>query len=73
MNLVNLNIIESIRSSGFLMLDIKIEHVLKLMDLENHHKDPFDRMLISQSIVEPLHLITCDSQIAQYNANVIKV
>ncbi len=73
MNLGDLDLLDVIRASGYEMLNIKPEHSIKLLELETFHKDPFDRMLISQSIVEPLHLITCDSIIAQYKANVIKV
>ncbi len=59
--------------SGFEMLHIQPDHALKLMDLENHHSDPFDRMLIAQSLVEPLHLVTRDAIVAKYNANIIQV
>ncbi len=64
---------EAVASSGFEILDIKPEHAIKLMDLENYHKDPFDRMLVAQSLVEPLHLVTSDSVISQYPASIICV
>lgn len=59
--------------SGIEILNIKPEHALKLADLEDIHKDPFDRMLIAQSIIEPLHLITTDSKVTQYKGNIIEV
>jgi PIN domain nuclease of toxin-antitoxin system len=67
------NLLDIINDSGLKILNIKPEHALKLVDLENYHKDPFDRLLISQSLVEPLHLLTSDSLIAQYKGNVIKI
>lgn len=67
------DMVEAIADSGFEMLFIKPEHALKLMDLQDIHRDPFDRILIAQSLVEPLHLVTCDSVVAKYGGNVIKV
>ncbi len=67
------DIIKVIEQSGFSILPIKPNHVIKLVDLEDFHRDPFDRMLISQSLVEPLHLVTCDTIIARYKGNIIKV
>ena len=55
------------------LLHIKHDHAIKLIDLEDYHGDQFDRMLIAQSLVEPLHLVTCDSLVAKYNANIIRV
>lgn len=65
--------VQAIADSGFEMLTIKPEHALKLLDLQDIHRDPFDRILIAQSLVEPLHLVTCDSVVAKYGGNVIKV
>ncbi len=51
---------------GFHILDINIDHVLKLNSLKDHHKDPFDRLLIAQSIIEDFTLLTDDKLINQY-------
>lgn len=67
------DLLRTIADSGFEMLAIKPEHALKLMDSKDIHRDPFDRILIAQSLVEPLHLVTCDSVVAQYGGNVILV
>jgi len=66
-------LVQTITDSGFEMLPIKPEHAVKLMDLQGIHQDPFDRILIAQSLVEPLHLVTCDSVIAKYRGNIISV
>ena len=67
------DLVQTMRDSGFEMLSIKPEHALKLMDLDNFHRDPFDRILIAQSLVEPLHLVTRDSVVAKYGGNIIQV
>ena len=41
-------------------------HTEQLLKLPLLHKDPFDRMLVAQSMVEPLVLLTNDSVLAQY-------
>lgn len=67
------DLLAAIEASGFSILSIKPEHALKLMDVQNLHRDPFDRILIAQSLNEPMHLLTCDSMVANYGGNVIKV
>lgn len=52
-------------------LPIQMNHVLQVSALPNHHRDPFDRILIAQSQVEPLPILTADNLIAQYSVNVI--
>jgi len=51
---------------GFHILDIRIDHVLELNKLKDYHKDPFDRLLITQSKVEGMTLLTDDKLINQY-------
>ena len=48
-------------------LDINMIHSTYLHKLPNHHKDPFDRLLISQAICEKLILITNDELINKYD------
>lgn len=49
------------------ILPISLEHVLGLDDLPLHHRDPFDRLLISQTLVEKAVLLTRDALIGQYD------
>lgn len=58
--------------SNFQALDLKLEHIFQLDGLPFLHKDPFDRLLIAQSMVENLSLITSDEKIWKYNVSVIK-
>lgn len=51
---------------GILPLALDEEAVLQLPLLPEHHKDPFDRMLICQAIAHGLTLLTPDTEITQY-------
>ncbi len=48
------------------ILHITLEHVMALNQLPFHHRDPFDRLIIAQSMVEQHPLITVDSAFAAY-------
>ncbi|MBY0580897.1 MAG: type II toxin-antitoxin system VapC family toxin [Rickettsiales bacterium] len=50
-------------------LPVRIKHVIVLKSLPNHHNDPFDRLLICQSIVEKAKLLTDDNLITKYQLN----
>jgi PIN domain nuclease of toxin-antitoxin system len=56
---------------GFSYLAITLEHLLRTGEIERHHGDPFDRLLVSQSIVEDLSIVTPDPWIARYPVHVI--
>lgn len=51
---------EQMRSNGFTYLPIAPAHVFRAAGLPLHHRDPFDRMLIAQALVESLTLVTRD-------------
>ena len=46
------------KESGFTILDFRADAALLLKDLPFHHKDPFDRMLVAQSIVDDYPIMT---------------
>ncbi len=48
------------------LMDIKVEHLAELEYLEFHHRDPFDRLIISQAIVEKIHLLSKDKVLSKY-------
>jgi PIN domain nuclease of toxin-antitoxin system len=58
---------------GFEEITINSAHTLAIEALPNFHKDPFDRMLIAQTIVEGITLMTADSAVAEYPVAVVKV
>lgn len=56
--------------SGFQRLAIEPTHVSAVAQLPWHHRDPFDRLLVAQSIVEPMTLLTVDARLARYGSTV---
>jgi PIN domain nuclease of toxin-antitoxin system len=56
---------------GFASLPVDEESALHVVKLPPLHKDPFDRMLVSQAIVHGLTIATPDPRIAQYPARTI--
>jgi PIN domain nuclease of toxin-antitoxin system len=52
-------------------LPISIDHLLALERLPMHHRDPFDRILIAQSLQENLPVITADPLFKHYPVQVI--
>lgn len=52
-------------------LDISHLHALAVEDLPNHHRDPFDRMLIAQAQTEGLVLLTADRVFQKYKVEQI--
>ena len=58
---------EGIASSGFVELPISARHSVIAANLPEHHRDPFDRMLIAQAMSEPLKLLTADVLLQQYS------
>jgi PIN domain nuclease of toxin-antitoxin system len=59
--------------NGYLELPITSEHAVAIDGLPPIHKDPFDRLLVAQSMVEGITLLTADPLVAQYPAPVQKV
>jgi PIN domain nuclease of toxin-antitoxin system len=59
------------RRNRFHWLEISSPHCEGIISLPAFHKDPFDRMLISQALFEGVSLISCDEKIARYDLNVI--
>ena len=50
----------------FKILPVQLSHALYLENLPLHHKDPFDRLLISQAIVENMILVSANAGFAKY-------
>jgi PIN domain nuclease of toxin-antitoxin system len=49
-----------ITQGGILLLPIKLSHVTRVATLPLHHRDPFDRLLIAQAIVENVPILSAD-------------
>lgn len=52
---------------GFEILPIKFAPLQELIQLESHHRDPFDRLTIAQAISEKMAIITKDENFVKYN------
>jgi len=58
---------------GFTELQIAFKHVEVAAALPFHHRDPFDRLLVAQALVEGLILVTSDKKLTQYGVPVLLV
>jgi PIN domain nuclease of toxin-antitoxin system len=59
--------------NGYSELSISVAHALTLASLPPLHRDPFDRILVAQAMVEGMTLITSDPVVARYQGPVRKV
>lgn len=60
-----------LENQRFRVLPIELSHVLQTYKLPHLHNDPFDRLLVAQSQLERLPLITGDTEIARYGVEII--
>ena len=61
---------DALEPSGFDELPVTGGHAARVTALPPHHRDPFDRLLVAQSLVESLVLLTTDSHLAVYGESV---
>ena len=59
--------------NGYSELPVGSEHAVAIDGLPPIHKDPFDRLLVAQALVEGVTLLTSDERVAQYPGPVRKV
>ena len=64
-------VMSKLKLNGVQILPVTSDHVLRIESLPDHHRDPFDRMLIAQSLEEKLPLVTADRVFARYPVEVI--
>lgn len=63
---------QRMQRAGYLHLPIQLEHVLNVHSLPPIHRDPFDRLLVSQARIENMTILTADPIFAKYGASVLK-
>lgn len=69
---VNLEtMINRIVKNGFVIVPIEPAHLITLLTLDFHHRDPFDRMIIAQAITENMSVISSDHVFKSYPVNCI--
>ena len=66
LNLSREDALDALRRLQVSMLPYAEAHVLELMALPVHHRDPFDRMLIAQAVAEDVAVMTCDKEYRKY-------
>jgi PIN domain nuclease of toxin-antitoxin system len=59
-------LLAALRESGFVELPITAVHAAGVVKLPAIHKDPFDRLLVAQSMAEPMMLLTNDATLGDY-------
>jgi PIN domain nuclease of toxin-antitoxin system len=57
----------AIAGQGFSLLPILPAHVSALISLPFHHRDPFDRLLVAQSLVERIPMVSIDATLDAYS------
>lgn len=65
------NVVKEINDLNINILDISSEHFIKVADLPFHHKDPFDRLIISHAMLEKPPIISSDSNFRKYDLEII--
>jgi len=55
-----------IADNSLTILPIEVVHCAELISLPFHHRDPFDRVMIAQSIIERVPVVTSDDQFEKY-------
>lgn len=59
-------IADTAEADGYAALPILREHLSVVANLPWHHRDPFDRLLVAQSLAEPMSLLTADAALIRY-------
>lgn len=65
------SMVEHVAAAGFESLPISLSHAERAGGLPPHHRDPFDRMLVAQTQLEQLTLVTRDPAFQDYEVDVL--
>ena len=57
---------EQLLANDFILLPISVAHTARVADLLYHHRDPFDRLIIAQSLVEKIPVVSSDELFTSY-------
>jgi PIN domain nuclease of toxin-antitoxin system len=57
---------EQLQTNDFSLLPISVFHAARVVDLPFHHRDPFDRLIIAQSLVEGMPVVSSDDTFDRY-------
>jgi PIN domain nuclease of toxin-antitoxin system len=56
-----------LQQNGFQLLPVSLPHVTAVSALPFHHRDPFDRLLVAQSMTEQVRLLSADGVFDAYH------
>lgn len=62
---------EQLSRNAVQVLPIHLSHALRVYTLPNHHRDPFDRLLVAQSLIEKVPILSADPYISRYPVETI--
>lgn len=71
LKMTNARIEKRLLQNNIAILPIAMEHTFKIKTLPHHHRDPFDRMLIAQAMVDGLTIVSADTEFSKYKANIL--
>lgn len=57
---------DQLHTNDFVLLPISVVHTARVVDLPYHHRDPFDRLIIAQSLVERVPIVSSDELFTRY-------
>jgi len=60
-------LVQETLSNHIEILEIEMKHIYKYVNIPLHHRDPFDRLIISQAMVEDLSVISSDDKFSFYD------
>ncbi len=64
-------ILKQLESNAIEVLPVQMSNALHVYALPDHHRDPFDRLLIAQAQLEKLPILTADPQISRYEIETV--
>lgn len=56
-----------LKINQYRLLNLELEHFYRLINLDLHHRDPFDRLIISQALVEDIPVVSRDEKFDSYD------
>ncbi len=59
-------------ANGVIAMPVVMRHSLRVADLPDHHRDPFDRLLVAQAQLDGLSLMTADPQLTRYDVDTLE-
>lgn len=67
---ISMEVVAAIEPAGFDHLPIAADHAARVAELPPIHKDPIDRILVAQAVVERMILLTDDDALAAYGSSI---